>query len=221
MTKSHHQRRAYHRTYTPRPPGVFSLKEFVVDSKEDTKRYPLDRENFSVLQGLVFKQAGLFRRTLGIGKSRAQIMAEDDIAERCVIGLCSGTDLAAWLGSQRNGYRQVYHPDQPNAPVQISDPVLETSVPVSTPLRDTDTFNNKLTGRTKIVDPVLAQLIEKCRPIKPKEVWSFPTQSEDEARSLAEYMPKVSAALGWRNGKKAHTYLYQIFPDRLKIKRLI
>lgn len=197
-----------------------------MDTQEATK-YTLESENFSTLQKLVLVQAALFKRTLGIGKSRAQIMAEDDVASRCVLGLCTGADLAKWLGSQRNSYRWAgtdgkQMPEQPgwNSEIAVRNPVQEVT-PVANPLRDTDTFNQKLTGRNKLVDPVLAQLIAKCRAIKPKEVWSFPVENEDEARLLAEYMPKVSAALGWRDGRKSHTYLYQVFPDRLKIKRLI
>lgn len=178
-------------------------------------KYDLDVKNHAEIQGLILRSAAEFRRMNGVGKGRAQIMAEDYVAANHITGAISGQQLSSWLGNVHNGFRRVVQ-------AKVADPVQEIEMPlVPTPLQDSDTFNLRLTGKNKVVDPVLMQLMEKCRQIKPQQVWSFPVASEDEARALQGYMPKVAKMLGWRDGKKSHSYLFQIYPDRLKIKRLI
>lgn len=225
----HHHHRFSHRYAkhlahrSPRPTGelIFPLEEPMNETQPI--KYELDIKHHSEIQTLILKTAAEIKRNHNVGKGRAQIMAEDYVAANHILGDITGAQLASWLGNIHNGFRkprreEVFSPPNP----AVAEPVQEHLVKeVSTPLTDSDTFNIKLTGRGKRIDPVLAQLIEKCRRIKPGEVWSFPVASEDEARELASFMSKVSQALGWRNGRKAHTYLYQIYPDRLKLKRLI
>jgi len=218
MTSYGRKHRKYHRrSARPSAELLFHPKDTMNDIQ--LIKYDLLESNYSTIQKMVVQTAAEIRRKHAeVGKGRAQIMAEDYVAANHITGDISGTQLAGWLGNIRAGYR--YH--KTDAQTSVPEPVLTQDVPtVSTPIQDEDTFAHSVTGRSRVVDPVLAQMVEKCRRIQPGQVWSFPVNGENEARALADYLPKISAALHWRNGRKTRTYLFQIFPDRLKLKRLI
>lgn len=185
--------------------------------------FDLVPENFSALQSLVFSMAYEFSKTKGVGRGRGHIMAEDYIAENLLNPKpdgtkISGTELSAFLAFQRNGFRSKGKAVAPVA--ELTQTVLkahqEHEVHASP---DVDTFNQRVTGKTHSMDPLLAAMLEACTPIKRGEVWSIPAVSEDKARELAGYMPRVAKLLGWRVGNRVKSYQFQIFPDRLKIKR--
>lgn len=233
--RKHHKHYKHHISYSPVKAGEFSIpKETSVNDtqpiKNDAIKFELDPKNHSEIQALILKQAAVYRRDLRMGKGRAQIMAEDYVAANCITGTVTGQQLSSWLGNIHSGFRKprdtpdTQMPEKPtwNGSIAVRTPIQEVEpVVVPVPLQDADTFNMRLSGKDKIIDPVLIQLVEKCRPIKVGQVWSFPVASTEEARALEAYMPRVAKLLGWRDGKKSHSFLFQIFPDRLKIKRLI
>lgn len=227
--RKHKKHRKHNRFTTPaalagvsipeEPKHMNDDKPFKLDVVTPQIRLELDPKNHSEIQTLILKQAALYRKQFAVGKGRAQIMAEDYVAATYIMGTVDGQRLASWLGNIHNGFRQVVRGLDPVVP-QVKEPVQEVAH-VPTPLQDVDTFNAKLSRRDMTIDPVLAQLIEKCRPIKAGQVWSFPVKSEDEARALSVYLKEVSKALGWRTGRRTKTFQYQIFTDRLKVKRMI
>lgn len=194
----------------------------MTNSFKVTERYTLTPDNYPMLQGEVLARQHLLKKTLGLSGSRAAIQAEDEIARDNIEPACTGPELSKWMAERRNSYRKAVYGNTEEATLpkwldSVADPVQEVEI---TAARDVDTFNQGLTGKDGRVDPMLAALIEKCRQIKVGEVWSFPANSEKEVRLLSDLMPKVSKQLGWRLGAKRHSYLHQIYPDRLKIKRL-
>lgn len=194
-------------------------------------RYDLKEENFGAIQSLVMQRSAAIRKEGKLTPSRAHIQAEDEIARELITEPCTGQELSIFLARYRNHRRwenavqaqeeKVHTPRSIEEARQwVAAHQLEPSLQVNTPLKDDDTFVSKIANKRGQVDPTLYALIEKCRPFKVGEVWSFPVNNRKEAVELEKFMSKVAAALGWRVGGRRRSYTFQIYHDRLKVKRL-
>lgn len=203
-----------------------------MEPNETPKKYDLISENFKAIQGLVMGRARQIVRETGLSLGRAVIQAEDEVAAKLIVEPIDGPGLGHWLGKQRAIFRHtVVVPESiPAAPAiqlarqwqaQIEPPPPTNGLHVNQPIQDEDTFLVAgIANRHRDVDPLLVELAAKCKRIQVGEVWSFPVASAAEAKTLSRYLPKVAKLLGWKSLHGAKSYRRQIFPDRLKVKRI-
>lgn len=193
-----------------------------------TQKYDLIEKNYRAIQGLVMERARKLNRETGLSLGRSVIRAEDEVAEKLIVEQIDGPGLGHWLAEQRLRLRNqpVYQESIPPAPAiqqarQFEAQVEPNGLHVNQPIQDEDTFVVRgLASKQRRVDPILVELIAKCKRIQPGEVWSFPCGSIEEAEALSKYMPKVARQLGWRAKFGKRSYRRQVFPDRLKLKRI-
>lgn len=189
------------------------------------QKYDLIPDNFRAIQGLIMNRARQLARENNATLGRAVIQAEDEVAQKLIVEQVTGQELSRWLADQRALLR---HPPQeyiPPAPAIQSarqfEAQLEPGLHVNQPIQDDDTFQVRgLASKQRRVDPTLATLAALCKRIQVGEVWSFPVASTEEAEALSKYLPKVARLLGWRAKFGKRSYRRQVYPDRLKIKRV-
>lgn len=197
-----------------------------MEPNETQEKYDLIPANYRAIQGLVMSRARQLVRETGQNLGRSTYQAQDEIAAKLIVEKVTGQELGSWLTGQRNGFRhqrQEYIPPAP-AVQQARQFIAQVELPamhVNQPIKDDDTFRIKgVVSKHRVADPVLMDLTEKCKRIQVGEVWSFPCASIEEASTLAKYLPKVAKLLGWRAKFGKRSYQRQVFPDRLKIKRV-